>query len=61
MPSSTVHFTGNYIDQSPEGPPYPGYGSDSESEDAYNLNDVSSDVEMELDPAELDDEDSAYV
>ncbi|KAF7361795.1 Peptidylprolyl isomerase [Mycena venus] len=51
---NTVYLTGNYIDQ--QGMDMPPFGdSDSEgSEDAFDLQDVSSDVEM--DPNDLDDE-----
>ncbi|GJE87440.1 FKBP-like protein [Phanerochaete sordida] len=52
---NTVYLTGNYIDQIPGDP----YGSDNEDEfdsdeEAYRLEDVSSDVEFDAD--ELDDE-----
>ncbi|KAJ6500008.1 hypothetical protein C8R47DRAFT_1317325 [Mycena vitilis] len=51
---NTVYLTGNYIDQRPlDMPPFDD-DSDSGSEDAYDLQDVSSDVEM--DPNELDDD-----
>ncbi|KAJ6594017.1 hypothetical protein B0H19DRAFT_1215860 [Mycena capillaripes] len=50
---NTVYLTGNYIDQRPlDMPPFD--DSDSDSEAAYDLQDVSSDVEM--DPNDLDDE-----
>ncbi|KAM5530387.1 hypothetical protein V8D89_015948 [Ganoderma adspersum] len=46
---NTVHLTGNYIDQRPpDQDPY----SDEESEDDFDLRDVSSDVE--INPDELD-------
>ncbi|TBU29495.1 hypothetical protein BD311DRAFT_787713 [Dichomitus squalens] len=46
---NTVHLTGNYIDQRPpDQDPF----SDEESEDDFDLRDVSSDVEV--DPNELD-------
>ncbi|KAI1796513.1 hypothetical protein LXA43DRAFT_1057799 [Ganoderma leucocontextum] len=46
---NTVHLTGNYIDQRPpDQDPY----SDEESEDDFDLRDVSSDVE--INPGELD-------
>ncbi|KAI0718977.1 hypothetical protein C8T65DRAFT_637625 [Cerioporus squamosus] len=47
---NTVHLSGNYIDQ--QGFDRPPYDSDDESEDDYDLRDVSSDVE--IDPDELD-------
>ncbi|KAK7005616.1 Peptidylprolyl isomerase [Favolaschia claudopus] len=50
---NTVYLTGNYIDQDMDRPPFG--DSDSEgSEEAFDLEDVSSDVEM--DPNELDDD-----
>ncbi|KAJ7924929.1 hypothetical protein B0H13DRAFT_1976761, partial [Mycena leptocephala] len=51
---NTVYLTGNYIDQRPlDMSPFDDDDSDDD-EDAYNLQDVSSDVEM--DPNDLDDE-----
>ncbi|KAF8210392.1 hypothetical protein K438DRAFT_1916811 [Mycena galopus ATCC 62051] len=52
---NTVYLTGNYIDQQPMD--MPPFGDDSDlddEEDAFDLEDVSSDVEM--DPNDLDDE-----
>ncbi|KAJ6499186.1 hypothetical protein C8R45DRAFT_981442 [Mycena sanguinolenta] len=50
---NTIYLTGNYIDQ--QGMDMPPFDdSDDEEEDAFNLEDVSSDVEM--DPNDLDDE-----
>ncbi|KAF7376243.1 Peptidylprolyl isomerase [Mycena sanguinolenta] len=50
---NTVYLTGNYIDQ--QGMDMPPFDDDSDDEeDAFNLEDVSSDVEM--DPNDLDDE-----
>lgn len=51
---NTVYLTGNYIDQRADMPPYGGSDMDSEEEDSFDLQEVSSDVEM--DPDELDDE-----
>lgn len=50
-------MTGNYIDQSPvDNPPYgDDMDSDDDSEGAYNLGDVSSDVEINPEDIELDD------
>ncbi|KAI0340886.1 hypothetical protein BDW22DRAFT_1359722 [Trametopsis cervina] len=48
---NTVFLTGNYVDQQPPNPFDGEDDYDSEEEDAYNLEDVSSDVE--IDPAEL--------
>ncbi|KAJ6587037.1 hypothetical protein DFH09DRAFT_1142379 [Mycena vulgaris] len=51
---NTIYLTGNYIDQRPmDNPPFDG-DSDMDSEDAYDLQDVSSDVEFDADG--LDDE-----
>ncbi|RDX44885.1 hypothetical protein OH76DRAFT_1408682 [Lentinus brumalis] len=47
---NTVYLSGNYIDQ--QGYDRPPYDSEDESEDDYDLRDVSSDVE--IDPNELD-------
>ncbi|KAI3618756.1 fkbp-type peptidyl-prolyl [Moniliophthora roreri] len=51
---NTVYLTGYYIDQSSDQPPYDldGMDSDDDNEDAYDLREVSSDVEMH--PDELD-------
>ncbi|RDB24806.1 hypothetical protein Hypma_007791 [Hypsizygus marmoreus] len=49
---NTVYLTGNYIEQSVNNPPYMGSedGMDSDDdEDAYDLREVSSDVEMNPD------------
>ncbi|KAJ7780545.1 hypothetical protein DFH07DRAFT_792651 [Mycena maculata] len=52
---NTVYLTGNYIDQKPmDMPPYGDNDSDMGSEDAFNLEDVSSDVEFDADG--LDDD-----
>ncbi|KAI0769387.1 hypothetical protein BD413DRAFT_613934 [Trametes elegans] len=48
---NTVYLTGNYVDQSPQGNPYEDDEDMSDEED-YDLQDVSSDVEV--DPEELD-------
>ncbi|KAG6813562.1 hypothetical protein H0H92_009954 [Tricholoma furcatifolium] len=53
--SNTVYLTGNYIDQNADHPPFGGDDDsdfDSEDEDAYDLREVSSDVEMH--PDDLD-------
>ncbi|KAJ7497410.1 hypothetical protein FB451DRAFT_1211373 [Mycena latifolia] len=51
---NTLYLTGNYLDQRPlDNPPFDG-DSDMDSEDAYDLQDVSSDVEFDADG--LDDE-----
>jgi FK506-binding nuclear protein len=53
---NTVYLYGNYIDQNANQPPY---DSDMDDEEAYNLDDVSSDVEVhpdELQGLESDDE-----
>ncbi|KAJ7091271.1 hypothetical protein C8R44DRAFT_817498 [Mycena epipterygia] len=52
---NTVYLTGNYIDQRPNDMPPFGDDSDMDSEDAYDLQDVSSDVEFDADG--LDDGD----
>lgn len=59
--SSTIYLSGNYIDQSPvDNPPF----GDSDSEDdAYALDEVSSDVEVNPEDYDMDDdedEDSQY-
>ncbi|KAJ7901953.1 hypothetical protein B0H14DRAFT_2669245 [Mycena olivaceomarginata] len=52
---NTVYLTGNYIDQQGmDMPPFDGDSDSDGSEDAFDLQDVSSDVEM--DPNELDDD-----
>ncbi|KAJ7178415.1 hypothetical protein C8R43DRAFT_1084382 [Mycena crocata] len=51
---NTIYLTGNYIDQQPNDMPPFGDDSDMDSEDGYDLQDVSSDVEFEADG--LDDE-----
>ncbi|KAI0772588.1 hypothetical protein BC629DRAFT_1583140 [Irpex lacteus] len=51
---NTVYLTGNYIDTSDAFGGEDDYDSDLEEEDAYNLEDVSSDVEVDAD--ELDDD-----
>jgi len=44
---NTVYLYGNYIDQNADQPPYGSdMGSDMSEEEAYNLEDVSSDVEI---------------
>jgi len=56
---NTVYLTGNYIEQSPENDQSPfgsELGSDMDSEEAYDLREVSSDVEMH--PDDLADVDS---
>jgi len=58
---NTIYLTGNYIEQNINNPPYDGMGADSdsdESEDAYDLREVSSDVEM--DPNDLDSDASRF-
>ncbi|KAJ7446178.1 hypothetical protein B0H11DRAFT_2085426 [Mycena galericulata] len=50
---NTVYLSGNYIDLKSDMPPF-GDDSDMDSEDAFDLEDVSSDVEM--DPNDLDDD-----
>ncbi|KAG6842165.1 hypothetical protein C0991_001658 [Blastosporella zonata] len=56
---NTVYLTGNYIEQSVNNPPF---GDDDESdfsdEDAYDLREVSSDVEMH--PDDLDSDASRF-
>ncbi|GLB37533.1 putative peptidylprolyl isomerase [Lyophyllum shimeji] len=52
---NTVYLTGNYIDQSVNNPPFDDMDSDMDSEeDAYDLREVSSDVEMHPDDLESD-------
>ncbi|KAH7888409.1 hypothetical protein F5I97DRAFT_1852461 [Phlebopus sp. FC_14] len=52
---NSVHLYGNYIDQAPvDQPPFGSDESDEEEEDAYNLGEVSSDVEIEVDTDEQD-------
>ncbi|KAF8070555.1 hypothetical protein FPV67DRAFT_1487823 [Lyophyllum atratum] len=53
---NTVYLTGNYIDQAVNNPPFDDMDSDMESdeEDAYDLREVSSDVEMHPDDIESD-------
>lgn len=47
---NTVHLYGNYIDQFADQPPHDSdMESDMSDEEAYNLDDVSSDVEVNLD------------
>ncbi|KNZ72858.1 FK506-binding protein [Termitomyces sp. J132] len=51
---NTVYLTGNYIEQAVNNPPFDDDDSDLDSEeDAYDLREVSSDVEMH--PDDLDD------
>ncbi|KAH7913915.1 hypothetical protein BJ138DRAFT_1171012 [Hygrophoropsis aurantiaca] len=56
---NTIHLSGNYIDQvQPDAPPF---GSDDEEdsdmeEGAFNLEDVSSDVEFDADAIEMDED-----
>lgn len=56
---NTIHLYGNYIDQAPVDQPPFGSDVESDEEDEYNLAEVSSDVEVEVndDEADLDDED----
>lgn len=58
-----VYLYGNYIDQEPVDQPPTGSDMDSEfdseDEDAYNLDEVSSDVEVEVDVDEADLEEDA--
>ncbi|KIJ67646.1 hypothetical protein HYDPIDRAFT_26065 [Hydnomerulius pinastri MD-312] len=58
---NSIHLYGNYIDQAPVDQPPMGsdMDSDSEDEDGFNLGEVSSDVEVEVDADELDLEDDA--
>ncbi|KAJ7783297.1 hypothetical protein B0H16DRAFT_1658606 [Mycena metata] len=51
---NTLYLTGNYIDDMPPDMPPFDDDSDMDSEDAFDLQDVSSDVEM--DPNDLDDD-----
>ncbi|KAF9465030.1 hypothetical protein BDZ94DRAFT_1190046 [Collybia nuda] len=55
---NTIYLTGNYIEQSINDPPPFDMDSDDESEDAYDLREVSSDVEMNAD--ELDSDASRF-
>jgi len=61
---NTVYLTGNYIEQSPESDQSPfgsEIGSEMDSEEAYDLRDVSSDVEMHPDDlAEVDSDASRF-
>jgi len=57
LEKNTIYLTGNYIDQAPvDNPPYDDDDSELDSEDAYDLNDVSSDVEINPDDLEMDDD-----
>jgi len=52
---NTVYLTGNYIEQAVNNPPYDDKDlSDTDEEDAYDLREVSSDVEMHPDDLESD-------
>ncbi|CAA7259085.1 unnamed protein product [Cyclocybe aegerita] len=53
---NTVYLTGNYIDQGHDQDPFDSDSEDADSEDAYDLREVSSDVEMH--PDDLDGIDS---
>ncbi|KZT08372.1 uncharacterized protein LAESUDRAFT_712896 [Laetiporus sulphureus 93-53] len=46
---NTVYLTGNYIDQTPDQPPY----SDESEEEDYDLREVSSDVEVDVEEVEI--------
>ncbi|KAF8806445.1 hypothetical protein BYT27DRAFT_7167745 [Phlegmacium glaucopus] len=59
---NTVHLTGNYIEQSPENDQSPfgsEFGSEADSEDAYDLREVSSDVEMHPDDLDVVESDAS--
>ncbi|KIM92070.1 hypothetical protein PILCRDRAFT_111087 [Piloderma croceum F 1598] len=52
---NTIFLTGNYIDQvPPDNVPYNGDSEDDMDEEAYDLRDVSSDVEVNPDEVEFD-------
>ncbi|EGO00031.1 hypothetical protein SERLA73DRAFT_180409 [Serpula lacrymans var. lacrymans S7.3] len=53
---NTIYLTGNYIDQMPPDEAPFGDESDSDDEGAFNLEDVSSDVEAEADDLDLEDD-----
>ncbi|KAH7924608.1 hypothetical protein BV22DRAFT_1105358 [Leucogyrophana mollusca] len=59
---NTIHLSGNYIDQMP--PDEPPFGSDGEDsdmeEDAFDLQDVSSDVEFNADDIEMDEDEGRF-
>ncbi|KAF9012431.1 hypothetical protein BDQ17DRAFT_1419824 [Cyathus striatus] len=59
---NSVYLTGNYIDQtSADHPPFDDEDdSDMDSEDAYDLRDVSSDVEMHADDFDLESDASRF-
>lgn len=55
---NTVHLTGNYIDQMPpDQVPYNDEDEDDSDEEAYDLREVSSDVEYDPDEMEIPSED----
>ncbi|KZS98578.1 hypothetical protein SISNIDRAFT_492825 [Sistotremastrum niveocremeum HHB9708] len=54
-----VHLLGNWVDRSPEGPDMFDSEDEDEEEDGLRLEDVSSDVEVEVDHLEMDEDTDA--